>query len=29
MAGEMGKDQEWVKKELADFNRLANKYIIN
>lgn len=29
MAEEMGKDQEWVKRELEDFGRLANKYIIN
>jgi glycerol-3-phosphate dehydrogenase len=29
MAEEMGKDHEWIKKELKDFYKLANKYIIN
>lgn len=29
MAEEMGKDQEWIRNELKDFNKLANKYLIN
>lgn len=29
MAEEMEKDQDWIKKELADFDKLANKYLIN
>ncbi len=29
MAEEMGKDQEWISRELEDFDKLAKKYIIN
>ncbi|EOZ99700.1 Glycerol-3-phosphate dehydrogenase [Indibacter alkaliphilus LW1] len=28
MASELGKDESWVKSELADFEKLANKYIL-
>ncbi|WP_114751603.1 glycerol-3-phosphate dehydrogenase/oxidase [Pleomorphovibrio marinus] len=28
MAEELGKDEDWIKKELEDFNKLADKYLI-
>jgi glycerol-3-phosphate dehydrogenase len=28
MANELGKDEAWIEKQLKDFNKLANRYLI-